>query len=265
MLRLISYNIRNSNAPDGTNSWPYRKERVASLLTLYQPDLIGLQEVLSDQLTDLTARLPNFTCIGVGRNDGQRTGEHALIFYHQARLEPTASGTFWLSPTPEVAGSMGWDARYPRIATWATFIDKSTGVPFRHLNTHFDHRGHQARLESARLLRRFLATDPNGTPTVITGDFNCPPDALPYQALTADDQTDGPPLADVMRCSTSPHHGPTVTTNSSFVEPLRHKIDYIFCYPAARVRVLRHAILADHWDGIYPSDHLPVLADVMIE
>jgi len=264
MLRLLSYNIRNGKAPDGGNAWPYRKERVVSLLTLYQPDLIGLQEVLPAQLDDLCARLSTYQWIGVGRDDGQHAGEHTVIFYRQARLSPRQSDSFWLSPTPAVSGSVGWDAAYPRIVTWASFQDQATGTSFLHLNTHFDHRGAQARLESARLLRRFLAKIPPALPVLVTGDFNCTPDSLPYHALTLNAANDGPPLCDAMSISATPHHGPTATTNSEFANPLRHKIDYIFCHPAPQVQVLRHAILADHWDGVYPSDHLPVLADVEV-
>lgn len=264
MLRVLSYNIRHGKAPDGDYAWPYRKARVASLLNLYQPDLIGLQEVLPAQLDDLCARLPDYQWIGVGRDDGQRAGEHTVIFYRQARLTPRQSDSFWLSPTPAVSGSVGWDAAYPRIVTWASFQDQATGHTFLHLNTHFDHRGAQARLESARLLRRFLATIPPALPVIVTGDFNCTPASLPYHALTLAAMPDGPLLADAMIISAAPHHGPTATTNSNFVNPLRHKIDYIFCHPAPQVQVLRHAILADHWDGVYPSDHLPVLADIEV-
>ena len=264
MLRVISYNIRNGNAPDGDNAWPQRKARVVSLLTLYQPDLIGLQEVLPAQLDDLMPQLPDFDWLGVGRNDGKRTGEHTLIGYRRARLCLVQSNSFWLSPTPDVVGSVGWDATYPRIATWANFVDQTSGAAFLHLNTHFDHRGSQARLESARLLRRFLATIPAALPVIVTGDFNCTADDLPYHALTIDPLINGPQLSDAMMMSITPHHGPTATTNSSFVNPLRGKIDYIFCYPTTRLQVVRHAVLADHWDGVYPSDHLPVLADIVI-
>lgn len=264
MLRVISYNIRNGNAPDGDNAWPQRRARVASLLTLYQPDLIGLQEVLPAQLDDLMAQLPDFDWLGVGRNDGQRTGEHTLIGYRRTRLCVVQSNSFWLSPTPDVVGSVGWDATYPRIATWASLLDQTTGQTFLHLNTHFDHQGALARLESARLLRRFLAARPPTLPVFITGDFNCTPDAPPYQLLTAGQEVEGPQLYDAMTNSAMPHHGPTATTNCRFANPLRDKIDYIFYHPPAQIQVLRHAVLADHWDGIYPSDHLPVLADLLI-
>jgi endonuclease/exonuclease/phosphatase family metal-dependent hydrolase len=264
MLRVISYNIRNGNAPDGDNAWPRRSARVVSLLTLYQPDLIGLQEVLPAQLDDLMTQLPDFNWLGVGRDDGQRAGEHTLIGYRRARLCLVQSNSFWLSPTPDVVGSVGWDATYPRIATWARLFDQTSGQTFLHLNTHFDHRGSLARLESARLLRRFLASYPATLPVIITGDFNCTTAAPPYELLTSAYAGEGPQLYDAMTTSAVPHHGPTATTNCSFANPLRDKIDYIFYHPPTSVQVLRHAVLADHWDGLYPSDHLPVLADLVL-
>lgn len=263
MLRVISYNIRNGNAPDGDNRWPQRKTRVVNLFMRYQPDLIGLQEVLPTQLADLMTQLPDFDWLGVGRDDGHHGGEHTLIGYRRRRLSSMQSDSFWLSPTPDRVGSIGWDASYPRIATWASLLDQETGTAFLHLNTHFDHRGAQARLESAHLLRRFLATPPAALPVIVTGDFNCTADTPPYYALTTDPLIDGPHLSDAMIISAVPHHGPVATTNSNFSNPLRDKIDYIFCHPCARVQVLRHAVLTDQWDGVYPSDHLPVLADIM--
>lgn len=263
-LRIISYNIRYNNPSDGTNAWPYRQERVSGLLTLYRPDLIGLQEVLHDQLHDLIERLSDFGWLGVGRDDGQTMGEYAPIFYRYTRLDLMESGTFWLSETPHVAGSFGWDADCVRIVTWAQFSDKTTSSKLLHLNTHFDHRGEQARIESAYLLRRFLAERDHDGAIIVTGDFNCTVESLPYRALTAADEVESPLLLDAMQHSQTPHHGPTGTTNHRFAEPLGNKIDYIFYYPVTAVTVLRHAILTDHWDGVYSSDHLPVLADLSL-
>ncbi|MEM7125342.1 MAG: endonuclease/exonuclease/phosphatase family protein [Chloroflexota bacterium] len=262
MLRFISYNIRCNTTVDGENAWPFRRERVASLLQLYRPDLLGLQEVLQEQLDYLVAALPEFGWIGAGRDDGQMAGEYVPIFYRRSQVELIDSGVFWLSETPDVVGSRGWDASLPRTVTWANFVHKETNTPLICLNTHFDHRGPQAQVESAHLLRRFLATQAEKGPSIVSGDFNCTSESSTYQALTAD-VVDGPILLDTMFQSQSPHHGPSATFNSRFADPLDEKIDYIFCLPGTRV--LRHAVLADHWDGLYPSDHLPVLVDIELE
>jgi len=118
-LRLMSFNIRLNTSGDGPHAWPYRKDLAASILHLHQPDVVGLQEALPDQVDDLAARLPDFAWVGVGRDDGVRQGEFAAIFYRRARLTLLDQGTFWLSQTPNIPGSLGWDAACIRIVTWA--------------------------------------------------------------------------------------------------------------------------------------------------
>lgn len=275
MLRVLSFNIRYHNPDDGPFAWPHRKQRVASLLHLYRPDLMGLQEVLRDQLDDLCAHLPQFDWVGVGRDDGRDQGEFAPIFYRRDRLDLQEAGTFWLSETPDIPGSLGWDAACVRIATWARFVDKQSGAFFVHLNTHLDHRGEIARVEGARLLRTFLVQQAGSAFAIVTGDFNCTTDTAPYHTLTDASAAAGPPLADAMWTAQSAHHGPTKTFNSNFTDPLREKIDYIFTWPGSTTgpstaqhappTVQQHAILSDHWDGEYASDHLPVLVDIAFD
>lgn len=265
MLRLLSYNVRYDTPVDGDHGWPHRRERVAALLARYQPDLLGLQEVRHNQLQALLAHLPAYDWLGVGREDGANAGEHVPIFYRRDRFALLDGATFWLSETPALVGSRGWDAAYPRIATWARLLDKQTGVILLHLNTHFDHRGEGARLESAHLLRRFVAQQEATTLLLVTGDFNCTSDMSPYQTLTRCEPDATPLLLDAMLVSEMPHQGPNATTNSRFTDPLGGKIDYIFYRPMSGVRVRHHAVLTDQTEGFYPSDHLPVLADFAIE
>ncbi len=203
-LQLLSYNIRYNNPADGANAWPYRQSRVAALLQSYQPDLIGLQEVRHEQLTALATALPAYDWLGVGRDDGVAAGEYAPIFYHRVRLALQEHGHFWLSETPDQVGSFGWDAACVRIATWAIFTDRTTGVRFLHLNTHLDHRGIHAQLESVKLLQTFLANQHPTLPAIITGDFNCTPGSETYQALTAPSPSTGVIFADAMAQSAAP-------------------------------------------------------------
>jgi endonuclease/exonuclease/phosphatase family metal-dependent hydrolase len=259
-LRVMSFNIRLNIVHDGSNAWPYRKDLAASMLHLYRPDVVGLQEALPDQVDDLAVRLPDYAWVGVGRDDGARKGEFAAIFYRRARLTLLDQGTFWLSETPDVPGSLGWDAACIRITTWVQLRDTATDTTFSFYNTHFDHRGEKARDESARLLLKVAHTRAGATPVVVVGDLNCDEDAPAYRLLT-DGAEDIPfCLWDAKTQSATPHHGPTGTFHA-FTGALRERIDYIFV--SAGVHVLRHATLADHWDGgRYPSDHMPVVADV---
>jgi endonuclease/exonuclease/phosphatase family metal-dependent hydrolase len=257
----MTFNIRYDTPNDGPNAWPHRKDWVASLVRFHGADAVGVQEAEAHQLTDLDARLPGFARVGVGRTDGRAEGEFSAILYRAERLALLDSGTFWLSPTPEVPGSKGWDTAIERIATWARFEDRRTGCRHVHLNTHFDHIGEQARQESARLIRHRLAALAGGLPVIVTGDLNTPPEGAPYRILTRDTIAGAvPPLVDAFAASRSGHYGPTSTwTEFRAIEPGR-RIDYVLV--SSGIEVLAHGILPDSWDGRFPSDHLPVLAAV---
>jgi endonuclease/exonuclease/phosphatase family metal-dependent hydrolase len=258
-LRVMTFNLRLDLASDGPNAWPHRRDWVASLIRFHAPDAVGVQEALAHMLTDLDARLPGFARVGVGRADGRAGGEFSAILYRTDRLELIDQGTFWLSPTPEIAGSKGWDAAIERIATWASFRDLRTGCNHVHLNTHFDHIGEQARQESARLIRQRVAALAGDLPIIVTGDLNADPQSVPYRIFTRDTIVGAtPPLRDAFTASSSGHYGPTSTwTAFKAIEPGR-RIDYVLV--SAHVPVLTHGILPDSWDGRFPSDHLPVLA-----
>ena len=260
-LRVMSFNIRYNTPADGENAWPHRKDIAASMIRFHRADVVGLQEALLGQNQDLAERLPEYDWLGVGREDGKTKGEFSSIFYSRDRLELLQHDTFWLSSNPEEVGSMGWDAACRRIVTWAKFRDRRTDQIFYHFNTHFDHRGEKARRESAKLLLANVQEIAGRAASVITGDFNCTPDSKPYRILTESEKHE--PLNDAHSISVAAHHGPTGTF-SGFSKPGRpgHRIDYVFVTPGAKV--LQHGVLADNWDGRYPSDHLPVLAEVKI-
>jgi endonuclease/exonuclease/phosphatase family metal-dependent hydrolase len=262
-LRVVTFNIRYDNPGDGVNAWPNRRDWVAALLRFHGADAVGVQEALARQLADLDTRLPGFARVGVGRADGREGGEFSAILYRTDRLELLDSGTFWLSQTPEVPGSKGWDTAIERIATWARFRDRRTGCSHLHLNTHFDHVGEQARQESARLIRRRLVALAGGLPMVVTGDMNADPQSAPYRILTRDTLSGAvAPLTDAFTASRTGSYGPTSSWNAfRAIEPGR-RIDYVLV--SAPISVEAHAILPDYWDGRFPSDHLPVLAALAI-
>ena len=254
-LRVMTFNIRYNNPGDGAHAWPHRKERVASVIRFHQADFVGMQEALQGQIDDLEGLLPGYAWIGVGRDDGAAAGEFSPLFYRRARFELLEQATFWLSETPEVPGSQSWDAALPRIVTWGRFRDREAGTTFFVFNTHFDHRGQQAREESARLLAEKIRTIAGNTPVLVTGDFNAEPTTPVFRTMVAD-------LADARAQSALPPHGPDGTLWGFTVEvdePER-RIDYIFVSPSVRVR--RYAALTDHWNGHFPSDHIPILAEV---
>lgn len=259
-LRAMTYNIRLDLASDGANAWAHRKEMVAALIRHEAPDLLGMQEVLLGQKQDLEKALPDYQLVGVARDDGREKGEYSSLAFRRDRFELIDSGTFWLSETPSAPGK-GWDAAYPRIATWAVLRDRGSRQSIRIVNSHFDHVGVVARHQSAALLLRWLKEGTRASlPTILMGDFNSTPDDNGYRLL-ADTQSSG--LRDARLASRAPAYGPPGTFNafkidSNAVAP----IDHIFV--SSRLAVERYAVVTQHWGGQLPSDHYPVTVDLVL-
>lgn len=250
-FRAMSFNARVDQASDGEDAWTHRIETVASVIRLHEPDVVGCQELLTHQLADLREALPAYEWVGEDRGAGERPSEHVAIGYRTDRFTLHDHDTFWLSETPEVPGSLGWDAAHPRIATWVRLEDARTGVYLLHLNTHLDHRGERARRRGASLILDRLEKIAPESPVLVTGDMNCAPGSPPHERLTAS-------LEDARELSTHDHHGPTDTFHG-FTGTPDGQIDYIL---VDGLDVRQHATLTDRWDDRYPSDHFPVLAEL---
>ena len=254
-LRVMSFNIWCDHPRHP--AWSQRLPVALSLLRYHRPDVIGGQEFRLNQLHDLARELPDYRWIGAGRDDGQEAGEFCPIFYRHERFEATASGTFWLSPDPDVPGK-GWDAACPRVVTWVRLVDRESGCAYTHFNTHFDHFGRRARRESARLILERIAALPDAGAVVVTGDLNCLESWAAYAILT------GGGLRDTLRCCHFPPLGPRKTWGGFLPAKLGSaRLDYIFA--GQGVTVWQHAVLTDHGHGDrYPSDHRPVVAELEI-
>jgi len=265
-IRAMTFNIRLNVQSDSLNAWPYRKDIAASMIQFHQADLIGVQEALMEQVEDLAERLPEYSWFGVGRDDGDKSGEFMAVFYLKKRFKALDHSTFWLSENPEIPGK-GWDAACNRVVTWGKFQDNRTGKVFYHFNTHFDHRGVTARTESAKLLLKQIKDIAGISNVIVTGDFNTVPDSTPYKILTHGiNQNTGFKIADAKTVSHYPHHGPAGTFTGFKISNLinnNRPIDYIFV--TNNIKVLRHGTLSDTFNGRFPSDHLPVIAEINIK
>ncbi|TWI05730.1 endonuclease/exonuclease/phosphatase family protein [Aerolutibacter ruishenii] len=250
-LRVMTFNVRLPTDADGDNRWALRREQVARLLAAQQPDVVGTQELYAEQGDYLAAQLPGYAWFGQGRRGGPGD-EHVGVLYRHDRLRVLASGDFWLSDTPEVAGSISWRHLYPRLVTWALFQLKADGRRFYLFNTHLPYRDEdqQARLRGVRLLRDRISALPAEVPVVVTGDFNIAPDDTVHATLV-------PPLRDAWLAAPRTQ-GPAETFHG-FTGRADRRIDWILVRGLA---VTHAASLDDHVDGRYPSDHFPVVADL---
>lgn len=251
-VTAMTYNVRHAVLDDGDHAWDNRREGVADRVRAAAPDIIGVQECAGEQHAELAADLPAYEWVGVTDDPG--SGEHTPIGYDGA-WECRRAETTWLSESGAVA-SVGWDAAYPRVLTKATLQRRATGTMLTVFNTHFDHIGERARVESAGLLRREIDSLPMERPAIAVGDFNAEPGAEAYETLVSD--AFDRPLIDARTAAEETARPATTVTD----------------FTAAGTRVLDHVFVTDEWrvrqytvddttaNGTYPSDHLPVVVTV---
>lgn len=267
---VATYNIRYDGHTDLANDWSERKVPISNYVLKNQIEVIGFQEVLNNQLLDLQTLLPQYKFVGVGRDDGQNKGEYSPIFYDSTKFEALRSGTFWLSPTPEIP-SKGWDAALNRICTYALLKKRSNPQELIWVfNTHFDHIGVEARLRSAELILAQIAIflkDPNtatslndlNTPVILLGDFNMEEtDAgielikaqfKDFSCLRIPDPKKGKKYHEI--CFAPTFNGFTKTSTDD------KRIDYIFGTDS--IIPFECKVDTATFGLSYPSDHFPVM------
>ncbi|MFD2288677.1 endonuclease [Pedobacter petrophilus] len=249
-INIITYNIRLNVASDGVNAWPNRKDNVKALVKFHDADILCVQEALPEQF-DALLENSNFEVVGVGREDGKRKGEFSAVYFDKDRFTKKDGGTFWLSQTPDVP-SKGWDAALNRVCSWVRLFDNLNKKEFLVFNTHYDHIGVQARIESARLLKKKIQQIAPTLPVVFTGDLNVTPETEAISTIKSF-------LTDAKEISMEAPYGPAGTFNGfDFNGDLKDRIDYIFVNKGFKVQ--KFAVLSDSKDKRYPSDHLPVFA-----
>ena len=282
-LYVGSYNIRYKNEHDSINGnvWKVRSKVMTDQIAFEQPDIFGTQEMLAGQISDFEKLLPEYSHIGVARDDGKSAGEHSAIFYREERVKLLRHGDFWLSETPEKP-SLGWDAACVRICTWGEFKERKSGKRFFFFNLHMDHVGVVARREAAKLVvDRIEEMVDRKTPVILTGDFNVDQNDETYSIFTKSG----------LLCDAYVKAERRFAENGTFNEfntelYTESRIDHIFVSPSFRVKnfgVLTNA----YWTGCNtpseehkafdapqeisfrkyvrrtPSDHYPVFARIV--
>jgi endonuclease/exonuclease/phosphatase family metal-dependent hydrolase len=248
-LRVMSFNVRYPNPKDGKDIWENRRDLLVATIRLKQADLIGTQELFHMQGEYIVTQAPEYAWFGLSRR-GNREDEHMGVFYKKDKLRVIESGNFWLSETPDAAGSMSWDVTLPRMVTWALFELVPSGKRFYYYNTHFAHRAQdeEARKKSADVMLARLAGLPGHVPFLMTGDFNSSADGPVHAKLAA-------VLKDARAAAPSPR-GPVGTFHGFTGTPGSQRIDWIFY--RGPWRVTDYEVVTHNDAGRYPSDHFPV-------
>ncbi len=293
--RVGSYNIRLSIGDKGTpNAWEKRRDDLVDLIRSMNLDVFGLQEVRPDQAKFLAEKLPEYVYVGEHRGADRKSDEASPVCYRKDRFNALKSGTFWLSETPDVPGKKGWGAACPRVCSWLLLEDRRSGRRFCFANTHTDHKSELARKEGMLLVIKRMKEFGAGVPIIFTGDHNCRETEEPAKAVSE-------VLSNAIYASETPPKGawrtfsgwkwrdrefPAVDAmklplhvrnarkgspdaekekNGGYVwEDCGPRIDYIYVSPG--IRVLDYETRTDPRPGtkLYPSDHFPLTATVVI-
>lgn len=178
-FRAMSFNIRFQFPADtGKLSWEARKGGCIKAIEKYKPDVIGFQEAYPYHKADLKKELGKYVMVDRGGKPGTpdlelKNNENPVMF-RADRLELLDYGYFWLNEdqTPD---KKGWDAASVRNATWVKLKYKKSGRIFFYFNVHMDHRGANARLQSAALIVEKIKEIAGDDAVVfLGGDFNMP-------------------------------------------------------------------------------------------
>jgi endonuclease/exonuclease/phosphatase family metal-dependent hydrolase len=262
-LKIMSFNIRRGTARDGKNSWVFRRQLVREVLNRYHPDVLGLQEALDFQITEIQSMLPGYILSGRADSGSGRV-LHNAIFFDAARFNLHEQGIFWFSDTPDVPGSRGWGNIMPRSCAWVRLTDKNSSQPFYFYNTHLDHLSPRSRKKSVVLLMQRIHARPYQNAFVLTGDFNARERSAPIKYLKGkiilNIRNEGKVFnPDPLRDSFRVRH-PNLRNAATFhgYRPFffRLKLDYTFV--SSSLRVLDARIIQLCSKKCYPSDHFPL-------
>ena len=267
-IRVGSYNIRMSPGDRGTeNDWDLRRNDLVNLVKKMDLDAFGMQEVCPDQAQYLREKLPEFEFVGDHREADRRSGEASPVFYRKSRFDAEKRGTFWLSESPDVPASKSWNTCCTRVCSYLILKDRTTGKRFCFANTHTDHVSAEAREKGMLLIIGRMKEFGKGAPIVFTGDHNCCYDEPPARAVRK-------MLKDSRDITETKDPGPRNTFQgfgkykdgpvNRCGETKDYCIDYI--YVSDGTRVLDFVTHDDKRPGtdLYPSDHFPVSATIVL-
>lgn len=257
-LIVGSYNLRYENTHDTGNLWVNRAPVIESLIRFYDFDILGTQEGLIGMINDLSNNLPQYGRYGIGRDDGKDAGEHSAIFFKKEKFTLLNHGDFWLSQTPDKP-SLGWDATCcNRICSWVYLQDKKTKKKFYVFNTHYDYQRDLARNESSKLVLKEIKKIAGDQPVIFMGDLNGGNETLWYKAIA-----NSGILKDTYKEAKYPYANNPSFQNFGSAILDSEIIDHIFV--SKNFSVKRWGILSDTYHGKYPSDHFPVLTEVILK
>lgn len=258
-LKVLTANVRVSEAADGPNGWQFRRELCLETLASQAADIIGFQEMSPAQYADIKAFLSDYDHYAMHDNVTRFRPQNA-VFYRRERFELINASGYWLSETPHVPGSSSWESACVRYANWVRLADRENGKRhLRFINTHLDHVSDVARENQARLLVEDAQAYPHELFQMLTGDMNCDETSLPIKTLTEGGWNDSYAALHGSQLSGFTFHafaGPDYDSKIG-------RIDWVMARGNYKVQAAE--VIRDSRDKLFPSDHYFVSATFEFE
>lgn len=253
-IRVMSYNVRCAN--DGEQTITNRSEVGVAMLEAYEPDSFGVQECTPRWKRIFAYNLGDkYASVGKPRDYFGPFTEYSAIYYLKDKYTLVDSGTFWLSETPDKPFTKSFESKCCRIATWALLENKETGERYTHINTHLDHVLESTRQEQMKVLIECVKKVTGEAPVIMTGDFNDYEGSPVYEEACN-------MFNDARFVAADSDTGRTFTKYGTIEEDGEGAIDFIFT--DKKITVDTYKVIRDTVNGIYPSDHYPIVADVVM-
>lgn len=259
-MKIMTFNLKNDTFFTSKKMrWDVRKQYVLNIIQLYSPDIIGVQELTPETKQQLEELLPEYCFVGKPRNRSwQIMNEQTDIGFKKERFYFLEGDTFWLSSSPNKQGSRVWTSVFPRICTRALLQDKTTNQQILVYNTHLDHLIPHSRLKEMMILIKAIQERKlNHVPVVLMGDFNTNAHSKALKLLSENSMCYKSVYASSFVIHNTIHHGSGKTNEKA------QPIDYIFV--SEEVEVLDCEIITTHFNGLYPSDHYPVICNLKLD
>jgi endonuclease/exonuclease/phosphatase family metal-dependent hydrolase len=264
-FRIMTCNIRVDLKEDEAKGlgWKQRKELCLAVIKRYKPDLVSFQEVFYQQAVDIKKEFKDYYFLGYDGPEMDET-KHTYggvaknpVLIKKSKFDLLGAGTYWLSETPLIGGSLSWGTARARHANYFRLKDLSTGKEFRLVNTHLDHKSQPARQKQVDLILADVNQYSASFPQIFTGDLNMGTSNEVVKTIVASNFVDA-------YAALNNNHEPGATAHSFLGEKKKggHRIDYIFT--KGDVKALNCNLIKDSKDGLYPSDHYFMYADIVI-
>ena len=268
-VQTVDVSVMNFNVYFDLSDTKRDPQDVITSVKQKSPDVFGLNESGKDWIELFLADSEISAVYDCSWGSAAEKGEGASynpIFYRKDKYDLVESGTKWLSANPNKMSMFPY-AKHYKIMSYAILRDKASGKEFMYLNVHLDGSNDadaqvalaEVRVKQAEVIKNFTK-EYSYLPIVIGGDFNEGPSSSVIKGMSTNTRF----KYAMSVAKTKVDIGTTKKVNSKF--ELIEKggvLDYIFVTTES-VTVKKYEQFDNIIDGKYPSDHLPVYAEISI-